>query len=351
MKRNQASRPLDGALIGFGKMAEHGHLPGWRRTRRARIRAVCEPDAGRRSRATELLPGARLYATREALFAQERLDFVDVCTPPPFHAQVMTDALDRGLHVLCEKPFVNTRREWTSVLRKCERSGRIAFPVHNWKHAPILARAIRWVRQGHIGRVLHSEFHTLRAQPCEGLTAWRGEKEEAGGGGILLDHGWHGIYLLLNLHAEKPRTVSAWLHPSPARSRQAERSVHLLLGFPTSTATLFLTWEADRRYNASRIYGERGFISLEDDRLILRSRSGRTRVATFGQPLSQGSRHAGWFPPVIRGFLDATGRPRDARREMEEARLCLEITLRAYASARTGGRHVALPEEKGAPER
>jgi predicted dehydrogenase len=334
-------------MIGFGNMAENGHLPGWRRERRVSLQAVCEPNPARRKRAEQLLPGVRTYTTPRALFAGESLDFVDICTPPPSHAKLMAEALRHGVHVLCEKPFVGTRTELQRILRLSKHENRIAFPVHNWKHAPILARAIEWIRQGQIGKVLHSEFHTLRSRPAVGLTSWRSEKEEAGGGGILLDHGWHVIYLLLNFHSDRPRSVSAWLHPCPSEQGQAEHTAHLLMGFDDATASLFLTWKANRRYNSARIYGEKGFLILEDDRIVLRPRKGRTRVATYKEPLSHGSHHPGWFGPVLDQFLGAIRNRRQAVREMEEASLCLEITLKGYASALQRGRPLPIPSQRG----
>ncbi len=333
-------------MIGFGNMAEKGHLPGWLKERRVSLQAVCEPNPARRKRAEQLLPKVRTYSSPSDLYAAESLDFVDICTPPPSHATLMADGLRRGLHVLCEKPFVASRAELNRIRRLSGEKKRIAFPVHNWKDAPILSRAIDWVRKGLIGRVIHSEFHTLRTRPAIGLTPWRSEKEEAGGGGILLDHGWHGIYLLLNFQGERPLSVSARLNPPPSDRGRAEHTANLLMGFRNATAALFLTWRADRRYNSARIYGEKGFLILEDDRIVLRPDRGRARIATFRQPLSHGSHHPDWFGPVLNRFLGAVRDRRKAAREIEEASLCLEITLRGYASARQGGKVLPIPPGK-----
>jgi predicted dehydrogenase len=334
-------------MIGFGNMAEKGHLPGWLKERRVSLQAVCDPDSARLKRAEKLLPKVRTYSSPSDLYAAESLDFVDICTPPPSHAPLMADGLRHGVHVLCEKPFVADRTELAKIRRLSAERKRIAFPVHNWKDAPILARAIGWLREGLIGKVLHSEFHTLRSRPALGLTPWRSEKGESGGGGILLDHGWHGIYLLLNFHTEHPLTVSARNHPSPSERGGAEHTTHLLMGFRDATASLFLTWKADRRYNSARIYGEKGFLILEDNRIVLRPAKGGTRVATYRHPLSHGSHHPEWFGPVANRFLEAVADRRKAAREIEEASLCLEVTLRGYASALKGGRAVPIPPKKG----
>lgn len=324
-------------------MAEKGHLPGWLRENRVSIQALCEPNPLRRRRAKALLPRARIYPTQERMLREEELDFVDVCTPPPFHAENTLAALRAGVHVLCEKPFVGSRAEFRSITRLCGRMRRIAFPVHNWKHAPILAGARNWIAQGLLGEVLHSEFHTLRTQPAVGLTPWRADRQNAGGGGILLDHGWHGIYLLLNFHRERPAGVSAWMDPSPSRSGQAENTLFLRLEFPSSTGSLFLTWKASHRYNAGRIYGTRGTLVIEDDRLRLCAPGTRDRSLNFPAPLSQGSHHPDWFGPIISRFLSAMEHPEEAARELEEARMCLEIIRLGYLSALRQGNRLEIP--------
>jgi len=91
-----------GAIIGFGNVAANGHLPGWRERSDFDIVAVAEPDPQRRALAIELIPGVRTYADSAALLRQERLDFVDIASPPALHAPAIVAAAHAGLHVLCE---------------------------------------------------------------------------------------------------------------------------------------------------------------------------------------------------------------------------------------------------------
>src|SRR5439155_1339150 len=57
------------------------------------------------------MPGARWYDSSDALLADAGLDFVDIATPPSSHAPLIRGALERGLHVLCEKPLVHSLDE------------------------------------------------------------------------------------------------------------------------------------------------------------------------------------------------------------------------------------------------
>ena len=89
----------------------------------------------------ERLPDARWYDAAEVLLADARLDFVDICTPPSSHAPLIRAALERGVHVLCEKPLVRSADELSPVAALARASGRVLHTVHNWHHAPIVTLA------------------------------------------------------------------------------------------------------------------------------------------------------------------------------------------------------------------
>ena len=80
------------AILGFGHVAEHGHLPAWAAREDFEIVAVAEPDPGRRAVAARCLPEAAIYADAATLFAAQRLDAVDVAAPPALHASLVIAA-------------------------------------------------------------------------------------------------------------------------------------------------------------------------------------------------------------------------------------------------------------------
>ena len=75
-------KKLQGVFIGFGKIAELGHWPGYQKSNEAEMIAVMDPSAERRAVAATLKPGLRTYPTVDELFQSEKFDFVDICTPP-----------------------------------------------------------------------------------------------------------------------------------------------------------------------------------------------------------------------------------------------------------------------------
>src|SRR5262245_19283449 len=141
-----------GAIIGFGFIAEKGHLPAYLARKDFQIVAVADVCGPRRELARKLLPHARIYEDAQSLLAAERqLDFVDIATPPRDHAPIACAAMAHGHHVLCEKPLATSVRDAESVLEQASRTRRVFYPVHNYKHAPSMRAVRELIDSGRIG--------------------------------------------------------------------------------------------------------------------------------------------------------------------------------------------------------
>lgn len=315
-----------GAIIGFGEVARHGHGPAYAESREAKIVAVVDRTAERRKVAQESLPGVAVFPTIADLAADAEIDFVDICTPPALHGAPMFDALARGWNVLCEKPLLLDLVELEKARSLARESGQAVVPVHNWKYAPIVRRATGMLRSGAIGRLRGVEIETLRIQDCAVADPdhpnWRRDPAIAGGG-VLIDHGWHAIYLARHWFGEEPTDVRASLHRSTPEGVEDEAT--LILIFPSGHATIFLTWRADRRRNTMRLVGERGEIAIDDDTLRIAEESIR-----FDSALSAGSHHADWFAAMLPQVIASFHQPETALESFEEAALCLSVIRRAY---------------------
>jgi predicted dehydrogenase len=326
---------LKGALLGFGRVAEAAHAPAWRGAAGFVIAAVSDPDPQRRAAAEKALPGARTYASAGELLKRERgLDFADVAAPPFLHAELAGLSLARGLHVLCEKPLVLSRRDFDALRSEAERRRLALFTVHNWKHAPLLRRLREILRSGALGRLRHLELHTLRSRPAAVASAsgnWRTDAKLAGGG-ILIDHGWHQLYLLHWLIGEAPLRASGLLRrPKPGA---AEEEALCLVEFPSASAALYLSWRAERRAHWGVAYGEGGSAELKDDRILLARGDSPPQTFSFPEPLSAGSAHPEWFADTLIEFAAAVSYPAARAENLAEAESCLRIIESLYEAER-----------------
>ena len=334
---------LRGGLVGFGNVARNGHLPAWRGRNDVEIAAAADIDHASREAVSGVAPGLAFYDSAEALLDRERLDFVDICTPPASHGEMIRLALERGVHVLCEKPLVLDGSELFELSSLARRRNRALAAVHNWRHAPAIALASELVAAGRIGSVLRCEWEVLRerpsvAAPRDGVPNWRVDPAFSGGG-ILVDHGWHAAYVLAGWMPERLSAVRGRLENRRYRDWPVEDTARLDLEFGDGRASVFLTWAASERKNRLVIEGTEGSIRVEDRMLALQSREGTER-REIGS-LSEGSHHPEWFSGTAAEFLAELADPARRSRSLAESTICLEVIRLARESNRLGGAPVS----------
>jgi predicted dehydrogenase len=363
---------LRGAILGYGFIAERGHVPAYNAAAKAfEIVAVADTCPARRARATEALPAARVYEDAASLLAAEagRLDFVDVATPPSEHAGLARAALERGLHVFCEKPLATTPDDARAMLELAARARRVLYPSHTYKHAPIVARVNAVLAAGTIGRPRLLTLQTFRTTHARGVAEWRPDwrrERRWSGGGIAMDHGPHTFYLAFEWLGAYPTAITA--KTATLGAFDTEDNVSCALTFPDGMATAELSWTAGVRKVLYTIHGDRGAIRVEDDDLevtrLRTSDAGHVRVSETSRQRATSAwhdaGHGAWFEALFAKFHAAV-RARGSmtrERETDDALRCVELTAAVYASAADGNRAQPLegrrvrasqPSEHGVP--
>jgi predicted dehydrogenase len=163
-----AAPPLRGALIGCGYVSQF-HLEAWTHVPNSRLVALCDMDRERLERASAKVPEARCYTEAAKLFDEEEvLDFVEICTQPDSHCELVELAARHGVHILCQKPAALVRSEFRTMLEACITAG-VRLMIHeNWRFRP-WCRAFRAeIDSGLIGRPIrlrmsHYDTRALRA--------------------------------------------------------------------------------------------------------------------------------------------------------------------------------------------
>jgi predicted dehydrogenase len=331
-----------GAFLGFGNVAEHGHLPAWRERGGVTIVAVADSDAARRARAAELLPQARVYADATELLGRERLDFVDINTPPATHVPLITAAARHGCHVLCEKPLTTSVEQYQIAVDAVRAAGVTLFTVHNWKHSTPFGRLTSLVSEGKIGRLRHVRMESIRNGPSVTVGQYWRNQAAIAGGGILVDHGWHALYLLTALAAEEPLRIGAVVEKRRYTESDVEDTATCNIEFPSISAEIFLTWAGTERRTRWKVTGELGSVEIEEQELRV-IHDGRHESHLLPESLSAGSHHPDWFAPVIEEFLDNVDARSRGSGNLAEAQRCLTLLTLAYQSAARGGEALPVP--------
>lgn len=351
------TRPLQGALVGFGFIAEKGHVPAYLSScapNQLQIVAVADVCAARREKARQILPHARIYADTKTLLTAEarQLDFIDIATPPCDHAAIAHAAFEHGLHVFCEKPIATSAADARSMLDHATAAKRVFFPSHNYKHAPVIKAIRRVLESGEIGPVHLVTLDTFRTTHAKGVAEWQPDWRRArktSGGGIAMDHGSHTFYLAFDWLASQPTAITAKM--SNLSTFDTEDNFSCTVTFPTGIAVAQLTWNSGFRKVIYTIHGASGAIKVEDDDIeIHRKRAGgqvdveRLSAASHWMDAS----HAEWFKALQVDFVQAIRTGQWVGQEARDAAMCVTLIETAYASARADSKQLAIGAERAA---
>src|SRR5207248_6287789 len=293
-----------GAVIGAGGIARQSHLPALRDAAavRGRVEVVALVDSAGDVSPVDTIP---LLGRREQLRDLAPLDFIDICTPTASHLELTLWGLEQGYRVVCERAVALTRGEADRIAAAARASGRIVMPCHQYRHNPVWMKIKEWLAGGAIGRWHLAEFSVHRTAADPGRVAagtpWRGTSS-AGRGGVLLDHGTHLVYQLLDI-AGMPASVSAWTGRLRHAAYDVEDTAALRFEYPGRLVTMFFPWAARSRENRIRFVGDAGAIDWAGGELRL-ERAGVVERFDYSAELEKSAYHR-WFTGLFEGFVAA----------------------------------------------
>jgi len=155
--------------------------------------SVCDENQSTLARVPH---GVEAHEDYESLLCDD-LDAVFVCMSNDMTAEVTVAALERGLHVFCEKPPARTMEELVTVMRT-ERGHpdlKLMFGFNHRYHESV-EEALRIVHSRELGEVVSLRGVYGKSQLVTfDQPDWR-TKREVAGGGVLLDQGIHMVDLI-----------------------------------------------------------------------------------------------------------------------------------------------------------
>jgi predicted dehydrogenase len=203
----RVTAPLRVGVIGLG-WAGQQHLAAYAAQADTEIVALAGlEDAARKKLATR-------YAIEHSVARWEdlldvELDAVSVAVPTFLHAPIAIAALERGIHVLSEKPIARNAEEADAMVAAARAADRVLDVAFNHRQRGDIQRLKAVVDAGQLGRPYYAKAWWLRRTGIPTLGSWFTQAELAGGG-PLVDIGVHVLdYSLFLLGNPKVRAVSA----------------------------------------------------------------------------------------------------------------------------------------------
>jgi predicted dehydrogenase len=151
--------------------------------------------AGRtRERATEFGTGAP-YSELGELLEREHVDVLHVCTPNDLHAAQALTAIDRGIHVVCEKPLAVSSAESGAMVEAAEERGLVNATCYHVRGYPLVEQMRVDVARGTIGEVSFVHGRYLCDDVLFPVSGWRGDPARSGPSYAVGDLGTHWLDL------------------------------------------------------------------------------------------------------------------------------------------------------------
>lgn len=191
-------------LVGFGLSGRYFHAPFLSVNPRFRVKKIASsrPEAVRQFDAS-----VEWVATADELFDDPSIDLVFICSPNETHTDYARKGLEKGKHVVVEKPFALSEREAAQVLALAQRQGLLVTAYQNRRWDSDFLTVKRLLASGALGKLVEYENRYDRFSPVDPAT--RSWKEQPGSGrGSLYNLGPHLIDQALHLFG-KPDTVQA----------------------------------------------------------------------------------------------------------------------------------------------
>lgn len=225
------NRKLRMGMVGGGSDAFIGAIHRRAAFMDNQIELVCgcfsvDPEISRSSGRSYFLPEDRIYDNYKEMFEHEmtlpegeRMDFVTIVTPNRWHFEPAMMALERGFHVVVDKPMTFSLEEAKQLQKKVEETGLILALTHVYSAYPAVKEAKARIARGDLGTLRRVYVEYLQGWLSDRIelqggnnAGWRTDPKRSGKAGCIGDIGTHAWHLSEYITGLKVQEVCADLN-------------------------------------------------------------------------------------------------------------------------------------------
>lgn len=235
------------------------------------LTAVADIKEQRRKWAEENLSGdVKIFENAEGLLDSKEVDAVLIATPHYEHPGIVMKAMQRGIHVMCEKPAGVYTKQVREMNEEAGRHPDVVFGMmFNQRTNHIYRKMHELVTSGVYGQIkrvnwIVTDWYRSQAYYDSGdwRATWDGE-----GGGVLLNQCPHNMDLLQWI-CGMPSRVQAFCHEGKWHDIEVEDDVTAYLEYPGGATGVFVTSTGDAPgTNRFEVDLERAKIVCEDGKI------------------------------------------------------------------------------------
>ena len=172
------------------------HMDGYSRIPgKIEIVGICDKDKNRVDALAGRygISGYKVFDDFQDAINQVDCDLVDICLPNFLHHPVAMAALERGRHIICEKPLATTLEDGEAMIACAEKNGKKIYYAEDWLCAPAITKALEIIESGKLGKLLY-----VRCRECHnGSNSPFTQTLKFCGGGSMIHLGVHPVAFVL----------------------------------------------------------------------------------------------------------------------------------------------------------
>jgi predicted dehydrogenase len=180
-------------VINTSWWADLMYLPALKSHPQAEIAAICGRNRDRAEEMARKYGIPQIFTDYREMVERGKLHALIVAAPDDLHYPMTMDALDAGLHVLCEKPLSLKAAHAREMAEKAEAAGVKHMVYFTWRWLPHYQYLRELIDNGYIGQCYHCQIRYVAGYGRAAQYGWRFDRQRSNG--ILGDLGSHMIDL------------------------------------------------------------------------------------------------------------------------------------------------------------
>lgn len=173
------SSPVRFALAGFGAWGKF-HAQSIASHPDAKLVAITSPSQASRDEALSLYPDAQVFADATEMIGACEFDIIDIATPSHTHREIALAAMQRGRHVLLEKPMAITLEDCKAIVAGAREHGVHLAVGHELRLSSQWGEIKEIIKRGTIGEPQYVLVELSRKPYRTGASGWRYDQSRVG---------------------------------------------------------------------------------------------------------------------------------------------------------------------------
>ena len=232
------------AVIGTGNMGRN-HVRNYFMLPESELVAIADVNPEAKSLADDYK--AQFFSDYKEMLEEARPDAVSVVVPTPFHLEVATEVMSRGVHCMLEKPIASSVEEADKLIA-CAKENKVTFTVgHIERFNPVIKKLKQMVDDNAIG-----DITSVVCKRVGGFPAVEPKTD------VIIDLAVHDVDIVNHLLGQKPKSISS--HGSRTRHSKKIDSAEILMDYGRASGFIQANWLTPVKIRKIALTGSLGYL-------------------------------------------------------------------------------------------